>query len=166
MKNQTVSVSLQNHHSDQKAMLAGVLRSLLKTAAYVLTGRLHFKKDHLGQVVTSEDGQDYKVFREVVVDRRSDQPEKPGTVFVLRFQVTNLSPRQNQLFSLLPIPLYIGFPGFRSKVYTIHGIDCQSIYEFDSVQDAKNYSQSAALKFITRRSAPDSVSYRIIPVKN
>src|SRR6266536_6391497 len=117
MKNQTMPLKLQNNRSDRKTMLAGILRSLFKTIEYAFTGRLHFKKQRVGQIVTSEDERDYTIFREVVVDRRSDQPEKPKTVFVLRFQVTNLSPKQNQIFSLLPIPLYAGFPGFRSKVY-------------------------------------------------
>jgi len=166
MKNQTIPLKVQNSRSDKKTMLAGILRSLFKTIEYAFTGRLHFKKQRLGQVVTSDDGRDYTIFREVVVDRGPDQPEKPNTVFVLRFQVTNLSSKQNQLFSLLPIPLYVGFPGFRSKIYTIDQSYCQSIYEFDSVQDAENYSQSAALKFITRRSVPGSVSYKIVPAKN
>jgi hypothetical protein len=147
----------------QRIMLMDVVHSALKTIAYVLGGRVHFKKQRLGQVAAGQDGRNYRIFREIVVDRRPGQPEQPLAVFVLRFQVTNLSPRQNQILSLLPIPLYLGFPGLRSKVYTIDGIHCQSIYEFDTVQDAEHYSRSMALRFITRRSVPGSVSYEIIP---
>jgi hypothetical protein len=139
----------------RKAMMKNISQSVLKTMGYTFTGRVHFKKQRLGQVIAGEDGQNYTIFREIVVDRHPGQPEKPGAVFVLRFQVTNLSPRQNQIFSLLPIPLY-----------TINGSHCQSIYEFDTVQDAENYSRSTALMFITRRSVPGSVSYKIIPAKS
>jgi hypothetical protein len=154
-----------NHPSKRKAMLHSSSRSALKTLEYVLTGRLHFERHRLGQIVTADDGQSYTIFREIVVDPRRDQPEKSCAVFILHFRVTNLSPRLNRLLLLLPIPLYVGFPGFRSKVYTINGSFCQSIYEFDTVQDAEAYARSAALQFITRRSVPGSVSYKIIPNK-
>jgi hypothetical protein len=155
----------QNDTKMTATMWRDALKSLLKTVGYALAGRLHFRKQRLGQIVTTEDGQDYTIFREVTVDQPPDQPEKPRVVFVLRFRVANLSPKQNQFFSLLPIPLYVGFPGFRSKIYTINQSQCQSIYEFDTAQDAENYSQSAALKFITRRSVAGSVSYKIIPAQ-
>lgn len=153
----------RNDPSERKTMRRGISQSLLKTLEYVLTRRLHFKRQRLGQIVTADDGQSYTIFREIVVKPRPDQPEKPGAVFILRFRVANLSPRQNRLFSLLPIPLYAGFPGFRSKLYTINGSCCQSIYEFDTVQDAEAYARSAALRFITWRSAPGSVSQQIVP---
>jgi hypothetical protein len=165
MSHPTLPLQSQDYPSTRKAMLADVLRSLLKTIEYVVTGRLHFRTQRLGQVVTAEDGQSYTIFREVVVDPRPGQPEKPGAVFVLRFEVTNLSQKQNQVLSLIPIPLYVGFPGFRSKVYTINQSHCQSIYEFDTVQTAEHYACSAALEFITRRSVPGSVSKKIIPAR-
>ncbi len=163
MRTPTLPLQSRNHPPERRTMLRGISRSVLKTLEYALTGRLHFKRQRLGQVVTADDGQSYTIFREIVVDPRPDQPEKPEAVFILHFRVTNLSPRQNRLFSLLPIPLYVGFPGFRSKVYTIHGSCCQSIYEFDTVQDAEAYARSAALQFITRRSVPGSVSHTIVP---
>ena len=165
MSTPTLPMQSQNHPLERKTMLRDVSRSVRNALGYVLTGRLHFKRQRLGQIVTANDGLPYTIFREIVVDPRSDQLEKPGAVFILRFQVTNLSPRQNQFFSLLPIPMYVGFPGFRSKIYTISGSYCQSIYEFDSVQDAEAYSRSAALQFITGRSVPGSISHRIIPNK-
>jgi hypothetical protein len=91
-----------------------------------------------------------------------DQPERPGAVLILHFQVTNMSPELNKFYSLVPLPLYIGDPGFRSKLFTINGQDCQSIYEWDTVQDAENYVNSTALKTILLRSVPGSVSYKIV----
>ncbi|HVM70895.1 MAG TPA: hypothetical protein VMT91_03995, partial [Anaerolineales bacterium] len=95
-------------------------------------------------------------------DPAENQPEHPGAVLVIHFKVTNISPELNKVYSLLPLPLYIGDPGFRSKLFTINGEDCQSIYEWDTVQDARNYVYSKALKTILMRAVPGSVSYKIM----
>jgi len=137
--------------------------SVFKTIGFVVTGRLHIPTRRIGEVVADEDGRQFTIFREVVVDPAKDQPEHPGAVLVLHFKVTNISPRLNKFYSLLPLPLYIGDPGFRSKVFTINGEDCQSIYEWDTVQDAENYVNSMALKTILMRAVPGSVSYKIVP---
>ena len=75
-----------------------------------------------------------------------------------------MSPRQNKLFSLLPVPFFVGLPGFRSKLWMLNEAsgDFQGIYEWDSVEHAKNYADSFAMKFMTMRSARGSVSYMIL----
>jgi DNA-binding transcriptional regulator of glucitol operon len=135
--------------------------SVFKTIGFVVTGRLHFPKQRIGEVVIDEDGRQFTIFREVVVDRAKTQPEHPGAVLTLHFKVTNMSPAANKFYSLLPLPLYIGDPGFRSKLFTINGEYCQSIYEWDTVQDAENYVNSIALKTILRRAVSGSVSCKI-----
>jgi hypothetical protein len=135
--------------------------SVFKTIGFVVTGRLHFPTQRIGQVVVDEEGRQFTIFREVVVDRVKSQPEYPGAVLTLHFRVTNISPEVNKFFSVLPLPLYIGDPGFRSKLFTINGEYCQSIYEWDAVQDAENYVSSMALKTILRRAVPGSISCKI-----
>jgi hypothetical protein len=136
--------------------------SVLRTIGFVVTGRLHIPTQQIGEVVTDEEGRQFTIFREVIVDPTKDQPEHPGAVLVLHFKVTNISPEINKFYSLLPLPLYIGDPGFRSKLFTINGEDCQSIYEWDTIQDAENYVNSMALKIILMRAVPGSVSYKIV----
>jgi hypothetical protein len=43
---------------------------------------------------------------------------------------SHMSPRQNKLFSLLPIPFFVGLPGFRSKLWMVNEAtsDCQRKY--------------------------------------
>ena len=139
--------------------------SFLNTLVYALRGRLHFPKGRIGEVLTMEDGQEFVIFRQVIVDPGEDQPEKPGATFRVRFHVAHMSPKQNKFFSLLPIPFFVGLPGFRSKLWTLNGTtsDFQGIYEWDTVQDAENYAKSFAMKFMTMRSVRGSVSYEIIP---
>jgi hypothetical protein len=136
--------------------------SIFKTMGYAVSGRLHLPNQRIGEVVTDEEGEQFTIFREVLVDPTKDQPEHPGAILVLHFKVTNISPELNKFYSLLPLPLYIGDPGFRSKLFTINGEDCQSIYEWDTVQDARNYVNSMALKTILKRTVPGSVSYKIV----
>jgi hypothetical protein len=135
--------------------------STINTIGFVLTGRLHFPTERIGEVVTDEVGQRFTVFRQVIVDPAKDQPERAGAVLTLHFKVTTMSPELNQFYSLVPLPLYIGDPGFRSKLFTINGADCQSIYEWDTVQDAENYLRSIALKTILARAVPGSVSHTL-----
>ncbi len=137
-------------------------KSIVRTMGFIVTGRLHFPKAQIGKEVTDENGNKFTVFREVVVDPTSNQPKQPGAVLVLHFRVTNMTPEQNKLYSLLPLPLYIGDKGFRTKLFTINGEYCQSIYEWDTVQDARNYLASMALKTVQMRSVPGSFSYKII----
>ena len=138
--------------------------SIIKTIGYILFGRLHFPTSRVGETIVDEQGKKFTVFRQIVVSPRKGQATQPGVILTLHFKVTNISPKVNQLYSLLPLPLYLGDHGFRSKLFTIHGEDCQSIYEWDTAQDAENYVQSIALKSILLRSVPGSFSYKIQPM--
>jgi len=137
-------------------------KSLVKTIGFVLTGRLHFPVDKVGQVVMDKDGNSFTVFREVVVDPTRDQPSRPGFTLILHFRVTNLTVAQNKVYALLPLPLYLGDPGFRSKLFTINGENCQSIYQWDTLADVQAYLNSFAIKSVSGRSVPGSFSYEII----
>ena len=141
------------------------LASIIKTIGYVLHGQIHFPDERLGEIITLEGGQQFRVFRQVIIDPSYDQPARPDAVFIPRFHVTGMSPRMNILFSWLPIPLIVGLPGFRSKLWLLDETtgDFAGYYEWDTVQDAENYRHSFAARFMTGRSRPDSVSFRIIP---
>lgn len=78
-----------------------------------------------------------------------------------------MSARQNKLFSLLPIPFFVGLPGFRSKLWMLNEAsgDFQGIYEWDSVEHVKNYANSFAIKFMTMRSARGQFPMRFVQDK-
>jgi hypothetical protein len=136
-------------------------RSIARTIGFAVSGRLHYPVDRLGQVIADERGKPYAVFREVVVDPAPEQPRFPGAVLTIELKVTNMSPAMNRFYSGLPLPLYMGDPGFRSKVFTIDGQDCRSIYEWDTEEEARDYVGSIALKTILARAVPGSVSWKI-----
>ncbi len=137
--------------------------SLLKAFGYIIKGRLHFPRHRIGESVTMEDGEIFTVFRHVIVIPSSNQGEPPRAVFRVRFRVANMSPQQNKRFSLIPIPFFIGLPGFRSKLWMTNettGFN-QGVYEWNTIQDAQNYANSFAMKFMEKRSVPGSISHQI-----
>jgi len=147
------------------AMIMNPFRSFLNTLSYLLHRRLHFPKERQGEGLTMADGQTFTIFRQVRVDPAPGQPQNPQATLTVRFQVANMTARQNELFSLLPMPFFIGLPGFRSKLWTVNiqtGVS-QGVYRWDTAEDAENYANSFAMRFMTRRSVPGSVSWQIIP---
>ena len=139
--------------------------SFLKTLSYVITGRLHFTKGRIGELVTMEDGQEYIVFRQVIVDSKRRQSAKPGAILRIRYNFAHGSPKQNKLLSLIPIPFIAGLPGFRSKTWALQKDSggFQGIYEWDTIQDAETYKNSFAVKLMTKRAIPGSITFQIIP---
>jgi len=130
----------------------------------LIAGRVHFPRQRIGETLEL-DGEQWSIFRQAVVDPLPGQPQIPGAIFRPRFHVAGMSTRMNILFSLLPIPFFIGLPGFRSKLWLVHEKtgDFAGYYEWDTIEDAENYRRSFAANFMTRRSVPGSVSFRIIP---
>lgn len=140
------------------------LSSLAGTIRLLLRGRVHFPRKRLGQPLIL-DGEKWIIFRQVVIDPGPGQPAQPGAVFRPRFHLRGMSARANMLFSWLPVPFFIGLPGLRSKLWLYDPIsgDFSGWYEWDSVEDAERYSRSFAAAFMTRRSLPGSVSFRVLP---
>lgn len=138
------------------------ISSLLVTIAYALTGRIRFPRHRIGESMRMGDGRAFTIFRQVIVGRPGHEAE-PRAVFRVRFHVANMSPAQNKLFSLIPIPFITGLPGFRSKLWMLDDEtgDFQGLYEWDTVQDAERYAHSFALRFMVRRSTPGSISYEV-----
>ena len=141
------------------------ISSLLKTVSYAVTGHLHFRQERIGEVVTTDDGQEYIVFRQVIVDQKRGQKKKPAALLRIRFNFAHGSPKQNKRLSLIPIPFIAGLPGFRSKTWALQKLNggFQGIYEWDSVQDAETYKKSFAIKLMTKRAVAGSVTFQIIP---
>ena len=81
----------------------------------------------------------------------------------VRFRFKNLSAAANRRLSLIPIPLIVAQPGFRSKTWLLgqHSGDFIGYYEFDSVETAEAYWYSLPLKMMRGRAAADSLTHKI-----
>lgn len=109
------------------------------------------------------DGRQCVVVKYGYVDPLASQPKEPQATFMVRFHLAHMSRVANDRFLNLPIPFLMGLPGFRSKywLYDEETGDYQGRYQWDSVADAERYADSLAVKFMTWRSLPESVSFRI-----
>jgi hypothetical protein len=138
------------------------IRGFLRTILLFLSLRVHFLKKGMNKTITMEDGQTFRIFRHVQI--RTAAPKRPEGAFVVRFKPQNMTVDQNIRFSLLPMMIFMGFHGFREKYWCVNdetGL-CQGVYAWQTVQDAENYSKSIAMRFMTNRSDPKSVSARVI----
>lgn len=137
--------------------------SLMKSLNYLITGRLHFPRQRVGQTIDL-DGESWVIFREAALDPRVGDPVVPEAIFRPRFHVAHMSVRQNIFFSLLPMWLIFGLPGFRSKLWMVNPQtgDFSGLYEWNTIRDAENYQRSPAGRFMTDRSLPGSVSFKVI----
>jgi len=71
---------------------------------------------------------------------------------------------QNIRFSRLPMLIFMGFTGFRSKYWCVDDETgaYQGVYEWQTRADAERYVGSIALRFMANRSLPRSLTYRIL----
>jgi len=112
-----------------------------------------------------EDKREFTIFRHVSISTKQDK--EPIGLFIVRFKPASMTYEQNIKFSRIPMMVFMGFKGFRSKFWCVDKVTglCQGFYKWQTVKDAKNYSKSIAMKFMTRRSYPDSVEYEIIDLR-
>jgi hypothetical protein len=142
------------------------LSAFVQTHKYWLQGRLHFPRSRVGSAMQMPDGRTYTIFRQVIVDPASAQTPAPDAIFQVKFRVAGMPPWLNKRFSWLPIPFFVGLPGFRSKFWMLDEVtgEFQGLYRWQTVEDAENYANSFAMKFMTRRAVPESITYQIAPV--
>jgi len=117
------------------------LASVLNFIQYIFSGRVHFPKDRLGEALILDDGLEWIIFREIVIDPDENQPDEPAAIFRPRFYIKGMTHAQNVRFSILPIPFFVGLPGFRSKLWLYNEAtgDSSGYYEWDTLEDAENY---------------------------
>lgn len=134
------------------------------TITNLLKGNVHFSKELIGEVLIMEDGQEYTVFRRLIVDNAAIHSERPA-IFKVRFKFKNLSIDANKRLSIIPAPFFMGMKGFMEKGWTVNEDtnDFQGIYQWSSKEIAESYPNSFIFKLMTMRAAPGTVSYEIIP---
>ena len=144
-----------------KNLQRGPFSSIVRAISLLLQGRIHFPKDRLGEIV--DEGEEFKIFRQMTLEPGNDQPEQPGAIFKVRFQFASMSPEMNIKTSLIPIPFIVAQPGFRSKTWLLgqETGEFQGIYEWDTVASAEAYWTSFPMKLMKKRAVPESLSYEI-----
>lgn len=131
----------------------------INTIGLFISGRIVFDIEVIGKTIYYKDKK-FEIFRRVRIKNR----ENSKAYFIIRFKPKNMTAEQNIEFSRLPMMIFMGFKGFCSKYWAVDysiGL-CQGFYEWETEEDAINYSKSIALRFMKNRSEKESVEYWII----
>ncbi len=142
----------------------GLIACAINTARLLLRCRIHLAHDHLGMRLRFADGTSARVYRETVVEGTPTDP----CVLVVEFRLKLVRGKvAHALFrweSLLNTPLFVGFPGFVSKLWMEndqHDV-YRGIYEWDGPERAERYARSL-WRVLALGSVAGSIHYMVLP---
>jgi len=144
--------------------VAALARCVGTTAVLLARRRVHLPRGHVGTRLRFGDGSSARVYRETVVDR---PPPRDPCVLVVAFRLRAVRGRGHAAFraeSLLNTPLFVGFPGFVSKLWLAHD-DHQvyrGLYQWDGAGAAESYAR-ALWWVLALVSARGSIHYTVLP---
>jgi hypothetical protein len=133
------------------------------TARLLWQRRMHLPRDRVGMRLRFADGTSSRVYRETVVDRG---PTLDPCVLIVEFRLRAVRGRGHAAFrleSMLNTPLFVGFPGFVSKLWLAddeHG-RYRGVYEWDGPRLAENYAR-ALWRVLALVSARGSIHYVVL----
>ena len=139
-------------------------RSAAATAALLARRRVHLPRPNVGRLLPFTDGSEAVVYRETVVDRG---PTRRPAVLLVSFRLRLVQGRGHDLFraeSILNTPLFVGFPGYVSKLWLAHDANgvYRGIYEWDGPVRAENYARTL-WRVLALVCVPGSIRYRVLP---
>ena len=126
-------------------------------------GNVTFPKDLNGSTL-KEEKEDFLIFRKVVISRKDNQSPNQGVILKVFFHFKRFSFKVNRILSIIPIPLIIAQPGFKSKTW-LTGKETGTFYGFykwDNIENAKHYLDSLPLKLMKRRAIPETLKFKFI----
>jgi hypothetical protein len=144
------------------AALAEV-RCIASTVSLLARRRIHLPRTHVRMRLRFADQTTAPVYRETVVDGVSVEP----CVLLVEFKLRAVRGWGHTLFrweSLLNTPLFVGFPGFVSKLWMAndeHGV-YRGLYEWDGPDRAEFYARSL-WRVLELVSVPGSIHYHVLP---
>ena len=142
----------------------GVLCCVWETARLLASRHIHLPDERVGLKLRFANGTSGRVYRETVVDR---EKETEPCVLVVSFRLRLVHGVMHRLFrweSLLNTPLFVGFPGFVSKLWVAHDRDgvYRGVYEWDGPQRAEHYAR-CLWRVLALVSASGSIAYTVVP---
>lgn len=146
---------------DSVKSLAGCV---FRTGVLLVQNRIHLPKHHVGRWIRFGDGTGSTVYRETVVDRG---PTENPAVLIVEFKLVLVRGRGHTLFrweSILNTPLFVGFPGYVSKLWMAHderGV-YRGIYEWDGPTLAEHYARTL-WRVLALGCVRGSIHYLVLP---
>ncbi|MTD54583.1 hypothetical protein [Amycolatopsis pithecellobii] len=140
-----------------------VVRCVMASFVMLLRREVQLPRGNVGRVIRFADGTEARVYRETVADRVPRDP----CFLAVSFRLIGVRGQGHALFrweSLLNTPLFIGFPGFVSKLWLAHDSNgtYRGLYEWDGAGAAERYARSLwrVLELVCVRG---SIDYRVVP---
>ena len=137
----------------------------MANAAWLLARRrIHLPSNHVGLRIRFADGTSAMVYRETVVE--GVEPSEACSL-VVQFRLRVVRGAGHRAFrreSLLNTPLFVGFPGFISKLWLAHDQRnvYRGIYDWDGAESAERYARTL-WRVLELGCLPSSIHYRVIP---
>jgi len=148
----------------QRLAWAAVCRCTVNSIRMLARHQVRLAHGNLGRRINFADGSSARVYRETVVPGR--MPREPCFLAV-SFRLRYIRGRGHRLFrmeSILNTPLFVGFPGFISKLWLANdrtGL-YRGLYEWDGADAAESYARSL-WRVLELVSEPESIDYRVLP---
>jgi hypothetical protein len=141
-----------------------VIRCVGCAVGLLVRRRLRHPREHVGMKLHFANGTAARVYRETVVDGGAT---KEPCVLIVGFRLRAVRGAGHAVFraeSLLNTPLFVGFPGFVSKLWLAHDENgtYRGVYEWDGPDRADHYARSL-FRVLALVSVPDSVHYIVVP---
>jgi hypothetical protein len=147
-----------------RVAVPALIQCVAITADLLAHRRIHLPATHVGMRLRFADGTTARAYRETVVD--GGLPANPCAL-VVGFRLRAVRGWGHTFFrweSLLNTPLFVGFPGFVSKLWLAHdehGL-YRGIYEWDGPARAEHYARSL-WRVLALGCDPQSIQYIVLP---
>jgi len=144
--------------------MAALGRCFLATGRMLARNAVHLPRANVGRRLSFADGSSARVYRETVAE--VDQVDEP-CVLVVCFRLRWVRGWGHGLFrleSVLNTPLFVGFPGFVSKLWLAqddNGV-YRGLYEWDGARRADAYVRALWWALIVV-SEKESIRYYVVP---
>ncbi|RDI14261.1 hypothetical protein DEU38_1332 [Rhodococcus sp. AG1013] len=140
-----------------------IVRSIAMTVVLLSRRRVRCRSEWVGEQLRFGDAHG-RVYRDTVAVR---PPTADSCVLVVEFRLRGIHGWAHALFrweSLLNTPLFVGFPGFVSKLWVTHDEHevYRGVYEWDGAERAEAYVR-ALWWLLAPVSLRGSVNYRVLP---
>lgn len=149
----------------RRTATVGELRCIVAFARLLMQRRIHMPREHLDMRLRFANGTTGRVYRETTVDR---EPNADPCVLMVAFRLRGIrKPFGHALFraeSLLNTPLFVGYPGYVSKLWLAHDERgaYRGMYEWDGPERAERYAR-CLWRVLALVSEPGSIHYRVLP---
>ena len=147
----------------RQAALAEI-RCIGMSAAMLAGRRLRMPRENVDMRLRFADGTTGRVYRETAV---ADRPVADPCVLLVTFRLRLVRGWWHAAFraeSLLNTPLFVGYPGFVSKLWLAHDNNgaYRGVYQWDGAGSAERYARSL-WRVLALVSVPGSIHYRVVP---